>query len=145
MPYVTGPILREGPVLDLWIGVSEPRREVLLRVGFAVPGPFPVRALVNTSADCSQAAAAVFQALDLTPVAATGAATGGVAVAEARRHYDVSLWAGEPEPALCARLVTMADAEFPADTGIGAVIGRDVLAHCLLVYDGRRQTLTLAF
>jgi hypothetical protein len=145
MPYVTGPILREGPVLDLWIGVSEPRRGVLLRVGFAVPGPVAVRALINTSSACSQAAAAVFEALDLTPVAAIGATAGGVDVAETRRHYDVSLWAGVPEPALCSPLVTMAEAEFPADTAIRALIGRDVLGHGLLVYDGRRQTFTLTF
>jgi len=57
----------------------------------------------------------------------------------------VSLWAGVPEPGLCSPLVTMTEAEFPAETGIRAVIGRDVLAHGLLVYDGRRQTFTLTF
>jgi hypothetical protein len=34
---------------------------------------------------------------------------------------------------------------FGPEEGLQALLGRDVLDHCLLVYDGTRRAFTLAF
>jgi hypothetical protein len=42
-------------------------------------------------------------------------------------------------------LMMVIESAFAPDEGIQAMLGRDVLEHCLLVYDGTRRTFTLAF
>src|SRR4051794_39241617 len=65
---ITGPITAAGPVIELLVGVSEPRRRVMERNGFQVPEPVPVRALIDTGSAVTGFTASIFAALGLTPV-----------------------------------------------------------------------------
>jgi hypothetical protein len=58
--------------------------------------------------------------------------------------YDVSLVLMHPALSLSISNVAVAEAQLSIQ-GIQALIGRDVLKNCLLVYDGQNGTFTLAF
>ncbi len=58
--------------------------------------------------------------------------------------YDVSLVLLHPNLSLSLNNVAVAESQL-AVQGIQALIGRDVLGSCLLVYDGQSGFFTLAF
>jgi hypothetical protein len=58
--------------------------------------------------------------------------------------YDVSLVLLHPALSLNISNVAIVEAQLSIQ-GIQALIGRDVLKNCLLVYDGQAGTFTLAF
>jgi hypothetical protein len=58
--------------------------------------------------------------------------------------YDVSLILVHPQLILTQPNVPVAEAQL-AIQSIQALIGRDVLKSCLLIYDGRAGIFTLAF
>jgi len=58
--------------------------------------------------------------------------------------YDVSLILVHPQLILTQHNVPVAEAQL-AMQGIQALIGRDVLKSCLLIYDGQAGVFTLAF
>ena len=59
-------------------------------------------------------------------------------------QYDVSLVLRHPNLSLTLWTVAMAESQLLMQ-GIQALIGRDVLTNCLLVYDGQVGSFTLAF
>ncbi len=66
MPTLTGLITADGALVNVLIGVSEARRQTLLRVGFPVPAPAAVRAVLDTGSFLSLA--------DATAIAPLGVA-----------------------------------------------------------------------
>src|SRR5437016_3015750 len=68
MPVVSQDLSDLGAVIDLLVGVSAPRREKLERVGFAVPEPVRIRALIDTGSHVTGFDPSVFQALDITSI-----------------------------------------------------------------------------
>lgn len=58
--------------------------------------------------------------------------------------YDVSLMLVHPQLILTQPNVPVAEAQL-AIQGIQALVGRDILKSCLLVYDGQASAFTLAF
>lgn len=95
----------------------------------------------------------MLQPLNLTPTGSTGINTPSTgAAAETRLIYDVSLiilhpqyGANPPVPALVKNTIPVICTELFAAQGIHALIGRDVLQSCLLVYDGVNGTFSLAY
>jgi len=58
--------------------------------------------------------------------------------------YDVSLVLMHPKLSLTVNNVPVAEAHL-AIQGIQALIGRDILRRCLLIYDGQSGIFTLGF
>lgn len=149
MPNVTvtlDPI--EGPILPVGVSVSRARREALLASGENVPPIVSVRALVDTGASCTCVDPSVLQALSLP---ATGTvflytpSTGSTP--HAADEYDVGLvvpGAGIHHLPLTIDGVPVVAANL-AVQGIHALIGRDVLQDCILIYNGTDGDFTLAF
>jgi len=136
-----------GPILDVLIGVSEPLRKIMKTQGAAVPKPVSIRVLLDTGASGTCVDLATLSALGLVP---TGTAlihtvsTTGTPVPAAL--YDVSLALVHPGQQFVRWFdaVPVMGASLAAQ-GIQGLVGRDILAQCLLVYDGQAGTFTLAF
>jgi hypothetical protein len=43
----------DGPLIDIFVGVSFPRRDALKAAGHVAPNPIRARALIDTGASCS--------------------------------------------------------------------------------------------
>ena len=145
MPHVTFQIAPGGPLLDIAVGVSQPRAEALTANNQPVPQPLPVRGLIDTGASCTCIDPAILQGLGLTP-------TGTVSIATPSTgnqphycdQYDVSITLLHPIFQYTFLIVPVIEANLSAQ-GIQALIGRDVLKNCLFVYDGTAGIFTLAF
>ena len=137
-----------GPIVPVGVAVSDARREALLAAGQEIPAVASIRALVDTGASCTCVDPAVLTALNLS-------ATGSVAVhtpstgpaLHYSEQYDVSLvipGAGIHHLPLTIDAVPVIAADL-AVQGIHALIGRDVLKDCIVIYNGAAGDFTLAF
>jgi hypothetical protein len=138
----------EGPILNALVGVSSARRQALTQLNQPIPPPKGIRALVDTGASCTCIDPAVFQSLGLTPTGVIWVhtpSTGGTPAQH--QQFDVSLFipaAGANAVPHILPTLQVTAAEL-AVQGIDALIGRDVLADCVLVYNGALPYFTLAF
>lgn len=131
--------------MDLAIGVSNPRAEALKKLSLPVPQLIVVRALVDTGASCTCVDPAILKQLNLTPTGSVpvhSPTTGQNPVAQ--DQYDVSLTLMHAKLSLTIPSLPVIQSEL-AIQGIHALIGRDILKDCLLVYDGQLGVFTLAF
>ena len=149
MPHFTLQLTQQsGPVITALFSVSAERRDALTRANQPIPKEVDIRALVDTGASCTCVDPSVIQLLQLTP-------TGNVPVNTPTTgndpvdvdQYDVSLiipgatadhspFYLETLPVLCTDL---------ARQGIQALIGRDVLKHCILSYNGDMEWFSLSY
>lgn len=145
MPHITLQIGPSGPVLDLEIGVSQAREDALKKAGQPVPPPLRIRGLIDTGASCTCVDPLVLGRLQLTPtgkVAINTPSTGSVP--HTADQYDVSLILMSSYLRLLFPAKSVVESHLSIQ-GIDALIGRDILEKCLLVYDGQAATFTLAF
>lgn len=146
MPHVTQALTSEGAVVELQIGVSAARRLVLVRNGLAVPGRVRIKAQIDTGAELSAVDARVFPQLSILPIDRRQVRT-----VSASRHpewfdyYLVSIGIEGPELELHLPAIEVISCEFGDDENARALLGRDLLAHCLFVYDGQARTFALSF
>jgi hypothetical protein len=113
-----------------------------------VPAPVPIRALVDTGASCSCVDPSVLTSLGLTP---TGSArintpSNGSEPVDLPQ-YDVALIIPPATPGqspLIFPIIPVVASQLRAQ-GIEALIGRDILSHCILVYNGTVNFFSLAF
>jgi predicted aspartyl protease len=145
MPHLNLQISANGPVMDVMVGVSAARREALQKGGQAVPAPVSMRALIDTGASCTCIDPSVLGQLSLTPTGATQIHTPSTGSApHTLLTYDASLTLVHPRLQLQITTVAVVATELEAQ-GIQALIGRDILENCLLIYNGQEGTFTLAF
>jgi hypothetical protein len=148
MPYLTGAVLAGGPLVHLRIEVSVPRALALRRAGQAVPQAVDLRALLDTGADatCIDTRQVPFLAQETPAFTIVGTPAGGWTVG---LQYDVSLTVVHPQSGKRSSLVfpslPIVDVALAPFLGYEALVGRDVLERCLLVYDGQGKTFTLAY
>ncbi|HVK17558.1 MAG TPA: hypothetical protein VM533_11475 [Fimbriiglobus sp.] len=148
MPYLTNPLTHGWAVIDVLVGVSRLRRQVLQRNSFPVPHPVPVRALIDTGASISGFSPRVFRELGISPVGTTPVLTPSTRPDAPHECdlYDVTLSIvaeGSAHLFPDARVME-ADCWLPGE-GIEALIGTDILNHCFFQFIGRDRTFTLAF
>ncbi len=148
MPHFTLQVGADGPILDAVVAVSAARAMALDAAGVPMPSPVPIRALVDTGASCTCVDPSVLAALELTPtgsVRINTPTTGNQPVD--RDQYDVGLMipgaTRDAHPLLRLTVPVVATDLLPH--GIQALIGRDILAECLLTYNGTMGWFTLAF
>jgi hypothetical protein len=147
MPHLTCPITPRGPLVDLVVGVSGSRREVLERNNFPVPPRVRVRALIDTGSDVTGLARHVFEQLEVRPHGQTRIRTPSTTADQPHfvDQYVVSI--GLPGTGLELHLpqLEVIDSGHRPDDDYQGIVGRDFLAHCLFVYDGEAGTFALAF
>jgi predicted aspartyl protease len=132
-----------------YIGVSQARHAALIAAGQAIPTPIRIQALVDTGASCSAIDPSVLQQLGLTP---TGIVTVNTPSTGNQPHttqqYDVSIaipGASATHIPMLAGNVPVVAAQLAAAQGFQALFGRDILANCLLTYNGPMRQFTLAY
>jgi len=112
-----------------------------------VPPPISIQALVDTGASGTCVDSKILTALGLTPTgkAQVTTMTTGKSVHHAD-EYDASvvISAATGQSPLRVHGIPIMSVDFTAQP-IGAVIGRDVLGLCVLIYDGARGTFTVAY
>jgi predicted aspartyl protease len=137
-----------GPVLTVVIGVSVARADALVAAGESIPTGIRARALIDTGASCTCVDPSILGSLRLTPTGTVSVhtpSTGGAA--HLAEQYDVSLiipGAGTHHVPLVISAVPVMAANLSLQ-GVDALIGRDVLRECILIYNGSSGTFTIAF
>ncbi|MCI4319396.1 MAG: hypothetical protein L3K23_04585 [Thermoplasmata archaeon] len=129
----------DGAVLPLLVGVGADAEAALRRTGRSVPEAQQVRALIDIGAGRSLIRTGLPARLGLTPVGVVEIDTPSSTDMEAA-EYRVRFWLDHS----LGLEVTALEAPIPGDR-LGALLGRDVLASAVLLYDGpgNRFTLTL--
>lgn len=148
MPLFTLQIVPQGPIVRAFIGVSFARREVLAAESKAAPNPVPIFALIDTGASNTRVDPSILKQLALSPtgqVSVNTPSTGSATVVT--DQYDVIIFipgAIETHLPLVRQNVGVILSGL-VQQGIHALIGRDVLAECLLTYNGPNGTFTLSY
>ncbi len=136
-----------GPILNALVAVSQARATALTAAGREVPNAVPVFALVDTGASCTCVDPSVLENLRLTPtgnVSVNTPSTG--ATPHSADQYDVALIIPAANgPALVFQTIPVVSSDLFQAQGFHALIGRDILNRCVLVYNGNMGQFTLAF
>jgi hypothetical protein len=147
MPRILVPIGSDGPVIDLGIWIARAMAHNLVAQRQAVPSPKTIRALIDTGADRTAIHPAALALISSSPAGTTLVRRPGPTAARRVNLHRVRVAFGgnavSPTTGPWVAIETAAVA--PADPGILALVGRDMLAHCQFVYDGLRGELTLVY
>lgn len=145
MPHLTVPFGRDGPLVDLFVGVSHQRRSALVAANLQVPDFQIAKALIDTGASCTCIDPTILTPLAFSPTGTITIHTPSTAGAGySCDQFDVALGIYHPTTSLIKTAFPVIATDLKSQ-GITALIGRDVLSVCLLVYDGIAGTLSLAF
>jgi hypothetical protein len=148
MPVTRVPIGSDGPVVDLVFWIGRAAAHALTAQGYAVPTPPTIRALIDTGASRTAIHPAALGLIHSPPAGtAKVRRPGSKGAFRVVDLHDVRLaFAGVPTPSSGAAWAEIeAVAVMPADPGILALIGRDMLAHCQFLYDGWKGELLLVY
>lgn len=135
----------EGALLDLAVGPSLLRQEALKKAGQSQLAPMRVRGLVDTGASLTVIDTRIIAALQLAPTGMADVITATTGTIPTQLHqFDVQMSIMHPVMAYSFHVLPVIAAELSFQ-GFDVLIGRDMLADCLLLYDGRDRRFSLAF
>lgn len=145
MPCVNLQILANGPVIDVHIGYSTPKRQALEAIGKQAPQPHPARLLIDTGASCTCIDSAIVKALNLEPTGSTTMHTPSTTEGNGFQcsQYDICLTIPHSVLSRYFHAIPVVESEF-AHQGIDGLLGRDVLAECVFIYNGELGIYTLS-
>lgn len=146
MPHLTAQFNASGPILDVWIGVSSPRRRLLLAHGLDVPPALRLSQILDTGAETTMLNEQHMRTLAI-PV---------------RGQRDILTATSDEKPTPCntydvsLEIATFGDPPFamPAleiigrplfNHSIDGMIGRDILGRINLLIDGPRRTFRIDY
>lgn len=149
MPNFTLQIDAAGPIVKATVDVSKGRRDALVAAGLEIPAGRIIRALVDTGASISSIEPEVLNILGLTPTGtielvtpSTGAGT------HTTNTYDVDFTIAGTTPndsTLVLENLRITSSQLFLQQGIHALIGRDILSRCILIYNGSIAHFTLSY
>jgi len=112
------------------------------------PEPQVIRALIDTGASFTSIDPSALDALSLTPTGTIEIVTPSTGQGtHTANTYDVDLqiWAGADDPPLLLQNLRVGSCELFVRQGIHALIGRDILSNCILIYNGDMAQFSLCF
>lgn len=136
-----------GPLIHVYIGVSAPRLLALQKAGQEIPNAPLVKALVDTGASHCVVDSTIPALLGLSPrrIAQTITPSTG-AVPHKCLTYDVSIHVPlGAATALFSKTAWEVTSLELKHQGFEMILGRDIMADGLLVYDGKTGIFTMAF
>jgi hypothetical protein len=147
MPQLNLSMTQAGPIVDVWVAISEPRRTALKKAGQTVPPPVKVRGLVDTGASCTAVDPSVIQKLQVPATGTVSVLTPSTGTAaHVCNQYDVlmAIIDAQGNPLYFGNSIPVLESSLAAQ-GIEALIGRDVLSSAILIYNGAAAVFTLAY
>jgi hypothetical protein len=148
MPHFTLSLDAAGPVVNAGVSVSEGRRLALEAAESPVPQMQVIRALIDTGASFTSIDPAVLAALNLTPtgtIEIVTPSTGQGTHTADTYDVDFKIGAGPNDIPLSISNLRIASCDLFLRQGIHALIGRDILQRCILMYNGSASIFSLAF
>jgi hypothetical protein len=137
-------LAREGPKVPVQIGVPEELERLLKGKAQPVPPPITGFALVDTGATMSMVDDQAVESLGVGPVGTATLQTAGGPLQSAL--YPVRVVIGLPPKQIALDLTFTGITSGPLQkSGLLCLLGRDLLQHVLLVYDGANGRFTMAF
>jgi hypothetical protein len=148
MPELSGILQPEGALVAVEIGLSRSEVQRLRNAARPVPAAVPLRALLDTGAECScvDPQALTTLALPLKNIGmANIPAIGGLAPTfECVASLTVVHPSGDSRLNLVIHTLLLAEVSLAA-LGYEVLIGRDVLKRCRFLYDGPGDRFKLAY
>jgi len=132
-------LFQTGPVVELSIGISSLLEDQLKKEGKPIPPPIKVKAMIDTGATVTAISDKLAKTLQLEPIGVQTINTPSSQNVECG-VYHVRLYF--PENIGLESNVLGAPLK---GQDIACLIGRNVLAHSVLVYIGRENQFTLSF
>ncbi len=140
MPHLAAQFNSSGPIIDVWLAVSAPKRRAMVAGGQQPAPAIKLQFIIDTGADTSMVADQHMRSLG---IAARGSREILTSTTDARGTpcdtYDVELSIhtfGEP-PFVVPALEILGRPLF--NLSIDGMLGRDVLSRVVLTIDGPRQ------
>lgn len=151
MPHFTLQIVGSGPIVLAYVSVSEERANALKAAGQPVPAPVQIRALVDTGATQTNVTESILTGqlgLVVKNVVQVGTASTDGDQLHTTRQYDAGIVipgsTESPIPLMRKSIPVLGFTPHSA-SGFQALIGRDILGKCVLVYNGSLNQFILAF
>jgi len=147
MSILTLPLQPDGAIITVGFLVSEPRQAALKKAGVAIPMPVIARCLVDTGASGTCVDATVIAKLGLLPSGTVNVHTPSTGATPCvRNQFDVGIGIlmDNGQIHLPGMIIPVIESDLKFQ-GIEALLGRNILEQGVLIYDGRRRLLTLAF
>lgn len=137
------PITNDGPILNVVFGVSSTQQAGLIGAPIR---PFCARGLIDTGASHTSVDPSIITELQISSVG-TGTALSSTTTREAD-IYSVDLYIYTATPQIAPRQfpnLSVSVSDLYSRHGFHALIGRDVLSQCVLIYQGINNVYTLLF
>ena len=146
MPSVNLQIISLGPVIDVHIGVSSPRRLAMEHAKLEIPKPVKCRLLIDTGASGTCVDSSIIKQLSLTPSGVVDIHTPSTSAGNTHscNQYDTSLIILHPALNRIFQAIPVIESQF-SHQGIDGLLGRDILKSCLFIYNGELGIYTLSF
>lgn len=150
MPYLGGEISQSGPIMGISVSVSQSRQKELEDANIPVPTSLILNGMIDTGASGTHVDPAAIAPLGLVPrgqIHCTTASTDEKGALLDQYELGLSIYQNTLPHGhgFIIFPVILATASSLRHQGFDILIGRDVLARCLFVYDGRRNIFSLAF
>jgi hypothetical protein len=145
MPYLPLPTSPDGLAVQVLLGLRRSRVQVLRASGQPVPAPVQLRGLIDTGADMTSVADSALAPLGLVPIGSVFVNTASGRTIVNRYAVSVTLLGPAAGAPGFIRHNTEVLGMAVAPVGFDVLIGMDLLAECLLIFDGRAAKFTLAF
>jgi predicted aspartyl protease len=128
-----------GPLVDMKVWVGTPVEQAIRKAGGKVPDPVPCKRMIDTGATGSVIQPTLVQQLGLQPIGVVNISTPS---SESIPCYQYSVRLIFPNNVIVEAIAIQAPLK---GQQIHCLVGRDVLAHGVLVYTGYINQFTLSF
>jgi hypothetical protein len=153
MPLIDASITAAGCLVDIAIHIAESRYLSLKQAGIAPPPRFHGTGLVDPGASSTVIDFSIVQFLGLQSIGVVPSFTSTTgAIPHLTKRYAVSVWFPQPPTPVQAQPsahpvhlnLPVIEADF-STAGFHVLIGRDILARAVFIYNGLAGRFTLAF
>lgn len=134
-----------GPLVQVVIGVSDPRQQAMTAAGLPVPNPVTGTFLIDTGASTTCVDPSLIKALGIQPTGSVPIQTPSTqGAAHYCNTYDVLLYIPGGASGLYRAAMPIFETHLKSQ-GIDGLIGRDILDSCAMFYNGTTGQCTISY